>query len=375
MAASTSKTKKKSDKGPPAEPITGLENIYKREPGLKTTLQQIEKQFGEGSIMPLGGEAQLKIEGIPTGSLSLDMALGGVGVPRGRIIEIFGPESSGKTTIALHICAQAQKAGGIAAIIDAEHAFDPSWGKKLGLELDTLLVSQPGSGEEAMQITEMLIKSNSVDVIVIDSVAALVPRQELEGEIGDTHIGLQARLMSQSMRKLTGAIAKSKTCVIFINQIRDKIGGMSYGSPETTPGGRALKFYSSCRIDVRRIGQLKDGEMVVGQRVKTKIVKNKVAPPFRVAEFDMMHTCGISFEGDLLDLGMAHKIVTRSGAWFKYGDTYIGQGKEKARNYLVENKDVANQIRDGIMECGVYAGPEGKVEAGEAEGVEADADS
>jgi len=375
MAASTSKTKKKSDKGPPAEPITGLENIYKREPGLKTTLQQIEKQFGEGSIMPLGGEAQLKIEGIPTGSLSLDMALGGVGVPRGRIIEIFGPESSGKTTIALHICAQAQKAGGIAAIIDAEHAFDPSWGKKLGLELDTLLVSQPGSGEEAMQITEMLIKSNSVDVIVIDSVAALVPRQELEGEIGDTHIGLQARLMSQSMRKLTGAIAKSKTCVIFINQIRDKIGGMSYGSPETTPGGRALKFYSSCRIDVRRIGQLKDGEMVVGQRVKTKIVKNKVAPPFRVAEFDMMHTCGISFEGDLLDLGMAHKIVTRSGAWFKYGDTYIGQGKEKARNYLVENKDVANQIRDGIMECGAYAGPEGKVEAGEAEGVEADADS
>ena len=367
MAASTSKSKKKSDKGPPAEPITGLESIYKREPSLRTTLQQIEKQFGEGSIMPLGGEAQLKIEGIPTGSLSLDMALGGVGVPRGRIIEIFGPESSGKTTIALHICAQAQKAGGIAAIIDAEHAFDPSWGKKLGIELDTLLVSQPSSGEEAMQITEMLIKSNAVDVIVIDSVAALVPRQELEGEIGDTHIGLQARLMSQSMRKLTGVIAKSKTCVIFINQIREKIGGMSYGSPETTPGGRALKFYSSCRIDVRRIGQLKDGEMIVGQRVKTKIVKNKVAPPFRVAEFDMMHTCGISFEGDLLDLGTAHKIVNRSGAWFKYGDTYIGQGKEKARNYLMENKDVAIAIRDAIVACGVYAGPEGKPEANEVE--------
>jgi recombination protein RecA len=212
----------------------------------------------------------------------------------------------------------------------------------------------------------MLVKSNAVDVIVIDSVAALVPRQELEGEIGDTHIGLQARLMSQSMRKLTGAIAKSKTAVIFINQIRDKIGGMSYGSPETTPGGRALKFYASCRIDVRRIGQLKDGEMIVGQRVKTKIVKNKVAPPFRVAEFDMMHTCGISFEGDLLDLGTAHKIINRSGAWFKYGETYIGQGKEKARNYLVENKDVANEIRDAIIAAGGYAGPEGVAEAGEA---------
>jgi recombination protein RecA len=378
MAASSSKStgKKKVDKNaPPAERITGLENILKREPGLKTTLQQIEKQFGEGSIMPLGGEAQLKIEGISTGSLSLDMALGGMGVPRGRIIEIFGPESSGKTTIALHICAQAQKAGGIAAIIDAEHAFDPSWGKKLGVELHSLLVSQPSSGEEAMQITEMLVKSNAVDVIVIDSVAALVPKQELEGEIGDTHIGLQARLMSQSMRKLTGAIAKSKTSVIFINQIRDKIGGMSYGSPETTPGGRALKFYASCRIDVRRIGQLKDGEDIVGQRVKTKIVKNKVAPPFRVAEFDMMHTCGISFEGDLLDLGTAHKIINRSGAWFKYGETYIGQGKEKARNYLVENKQVATEIREAIIAAGGYSVPEGKPEEGEAVEEEVEADS
>jgi recombination protein RecA len=363
MAASTNKStsKKKGEKNaPPAERLTGLEGLLKKEPNLKTALQQIEKQFGEGSIMPLGGESQLKVEGINTGSLSLDMALGGVGVPRGRIIEIFGPESSGKTTIALHICAEAQKAGGIASIIDAEHAFDPSWAKKLGVELNSLMVSQPSSGEEAMQITEMLVKSNAVDVIVIDSVAALVPRQELEGEIGDTHVGLQARLMSQSMRKLTGAIARSKTCVIFINQIREKIGGMSYGSPETTPGGRALKFYASCRIDVRRIGQLKDGEEVVGQRVKTKIVKNKVAPPFRVAEFDMMHTCGISFEGDLLDLGMAHKIVSRSGAWFKYGDTYIGQGKEKARNYLMENKEVAKEIRDAIVSAGGYAGPEGK---------------
>jgi recombination protein RecA len=364
MAASNKNASKKKDKSAPSEP-SGLENIFKKEPGLRTTLQQIEKQFGEGSIMPLGGESQLKVEGISTGSLSLDMALGGVGIPRGRIIEIFGPESSGKTTVSLHICAQAQKAGGIAAIIDAEHAFDPSWGKKLGVELDTLLVSQPSSGEEAMQITEMLVKSNAVDVIVIDSVAALVPKQELEGEIGDTHVGLQARLMSQSMRKLTGAIARSKTAVIFINQIREKIGGMSYGSPETTPGGRALKFYASCRIDVRRIGQLKDGEEVVGQRVKTKIVKNKVAPPFRVAEFDMMHNCGISYEGDLLDLGAAHKIVSRSGAWFKYGETYIGQGKEKARNFLIENKDVAKEIREAILACGGYAGPEGKPEPGD----------
>jgi len=376
VAASSGKNsskQKKVDKVGAPEPVTGLEQILKREPGLKTTLQQIEKQFGEGSIMPLGGEILLKVEGISTGSLSLDMALGGFGLPRGRIIEIYGPESSGKTTLALHVCAEAQKGGGIAAIIDAEHAFDPSWGKKLGVELDSLLVSQPSSGEEAMQITEMLVKSNSVDVIVVDSVAALVPRQELEGEIGDSHVGLQARLMSQSMRKLTGAIARSKTVVIFINQIREKIGGMSYGSPETTPGGRALKFYSSCRVDVRRIGQLKDGEEVVGQRVKTKIVKNKVAPPFRVAEFDMMHTNGISYEGDLIDMGIAHKIISKSGAWFKYGETYIGQGKEKARNFLLENKEVAKEIRDAIVAAGGYTGPEGPSTPEEAE--EATADS
>jgi recombination protein RecA len=322
---------------------------------LKTTLQQIEKQFGEGSIMPLGGDRTLAISGIPTGSLSLDVALGGQGIPRGRIIEIFGPESSGKTTLALHVAAQAQKADGIAAIIDAEHAFDPTWGKKLGVQLETLLVSQPSNGEEAMQITEMLVKSNAVDVIIIDSVAALVPRSELEGEIGDTHVGLQARLMSQSMRKLTGAIAKSKTAVIFINQIREKIG-VSYGSPETTPGGRALKFYCSCRIDVRRVAQLKDGEEVVGQRVKAKVVKNKVAPPFRVAEFDMMHNCGISYEGDILDLGLAQKILTRSGAWFKYGETYLGQGKEKARAFLKENPQVTAELRDKILESGSLVG-------------------
>jgi recombination protein RecA len=318
---------------------------------LKNTLSQIEKQFGEGSIMPLGGDRTLEIQGIPTGSLSLDLALGGKGIPRGRIIEIFGPESSGKTTLALHVVAQAQKLGGIAAFIDAEHAFDPSWGKKLGVQLETLLVSQPNNGEEAMQITEMLVKSNAVDVIVVDSVAALVPKHELEGEIGDTHVGLQARLMSQSMRKLTGAIAKSKTAIIFINQIRDKIG-VSYGSPETTPGGRALKFYSSCRIDVRRVSQLKDGEEVVGQRVRTKVVKNKVAPPFRVAEFDMMHTNGISYEGDIIDMGVEHKILTRSGSWFKYGEAYLGQGKEKARAYLMENPEITAEIREKIVSAG-----------------------
>ena len=325
-------------------------------PVLKTTLAQIEKQFGEGAIMPLGMDHVAAIEGISTGSLSLDIALGGCGIPRGRCVEIFGPESSGKTTLALHVVAEAQKKGGIAAFVDAEHALDPTWAKKLGVELETLLVSQPGSGEEAMNITEMLIKSNAVDVIVIDSVAALVPQKELDGEIGDTHVGLQARLMSQSMRKLTGAISKSKTSVIFINQLREKIGVM-FGSPETTPGGRALKFYSSCRIDVRRIGQLKDGDMVVGQRVRAKVVKNKVAPPFRVAEFDMMHTDGISYEGDVLDMAMDHKLVIRTGAWFRYGEQPLGQGREKVRAYLKENPALVEELKqkvlaaDGIVEA------------------------
>jgi recombination protein RecA len=327
---------------------------------LRNTVAAIEKQFGEGSIMPLGAESNRRIEGIPTGSLAVDIALGGQGIPRGRVIEVFGPESSGKTTLALHVIAQAQKAGGIAAFIDAEHALDPSWAKKLGVDLETLLVSQPSAGEEAMHITEMLIKSNAVDVIVIDSVAALVPKKELDGEIGDSHVGLQARLMSQSLRKLTGVIAKSKTSVIFINQIREKIGVM-FGSPETTPGGRALKFYSSCRIDVRRIGQLKEGEEVVGQRVRAKIVKNKVAPPFRVAEFDMMHTDGISYEGDILDLGMEHKIVARTGAWFRYGDMQLGQGKEKSRDFLKANPQITEEIRDKIMAAGGHE--ESKVSA------------
>src|SRR4051795_8341284 len=348
--AKAEKTAKKPAKRE-EKPIRILENSVE----LRNTVAAIEKQFGEGSIMPLAGDRLLPIEGISTGSLSLDIALGGRGLPRGRVVEVFGPESSGKTTLALHVAAEAQKSGGIAAMIDAEHAFDPSWGKKLGVDLEMLLVSQPSSGEEAMQITEMLVKSNAVDVIVVDSVAALVPKKELDGEIGDSHVGLQARLMSQALRKLTASIARSRTVVIFINQIREKIGVM-FGSPETTPGGRALKFYASCRVDVRRIGQLKEGEEVVGQRVRAKVVKNKVAPPFRVAEFDMMHTSGISYEGDILDLGLNNKVLTRSGAWFKYGETYLGQGKEKARAFLQENPQVTVELREKILASGALAG-------------------
>jgi len=342
----------------------GVGAMFDEHPGLQNTIAQIEKEFGEGAIMPLGVDRSGPIAGVPTGSLSLDIALGGQGIPSGRVVEIFGPESSGKTTLALHVIASAQKRGGIAAFIDAEHALDPSWAKKLGVELETLLVSQPGCGEEAMQITEMLIRSNAVDVIVIDSVAALLPRKELEGEIGDTHVGLQARLMSQSMRKLTGAISKSKTAVIFINQIREKIGVM-FGNPETTPGGRALKFYSSCRIDVRRIGQIKEGEEVIGQRVRAKVVKNKVAPPFRVAEFDMMHNNGISYEGDILDLAMSNKLVSRTGTWFRYGDVQLGQGREKAREFLRENPKLTEELREKILAGGEVA----SVSAGDAENV------
>ena len=343
---SDSKVDSKGDsKGRPGKTVP---SFLDNNPLLRNTLAQIEKEFGTGSIMPLGSDAQAPIEGISSGSLSVDLALGGKGFPRGRIIEVFGPESSGKTTLALHAVAAAQRAGGIAAFIDAEHALDPSWAKKLGISLESLLVSQPTSGEEAMQIAELLIKSNAVDIIVVDSVAALVPQKELDGEIGDSFVGLQARLMSQAMRKLTGAIAKSKTTVIFINQIREKIGVM-FGSPETTPGGRALKFYSSCRVDVRRIGQLKDGEDVVGQRVKVKVVKNKVAPPFRVAEFDMMHADGISVEGDILDLAVLAKLVDKTGTWLRYGDVHLGQGREKARLFLKENPKVAQELREKVL--------------------------
>jgi recombination protein RecA len=340
--------KKEKTKSAKEAKETKVDAILNKNPELKNAILQIEKQFGEGAIMPLGLDRSPKLSGISTGSLSLDIALGGAGIPRGRIIEIFGPESSGKTTLPLHVVACAQKADGIAAFIDAEHALDPSWVKKLGVDLESLLVSQPSSGEEAMRITEMLVNSNSVDVIVVDSVAALVPEKELQGEIGDSHVGLQARLMSQALRKLTGAIAKSKTSVIFINQIREKIGVM-FGSPETTPGGRALKFYCSCRIDVRRVGQLKEGEDVIGQRVKAKVVKNKVAPPFRSAEFDMMHTNGISYEGDVLDLAIAKKLIIKSGAWFRYGDQPLGQGREKARQYMKDHPDFLADIQSQIL--------------------------
>ena len=349
MAKKTVEKTKSTGKEAPSK--DGAPSVVEMNPALRDTVAQIEKQFGEGAIMSLGSGAVTPVDGISTGSLSLDIALGGHGIPRGRVIEIFGPESSGKTTLALHVVAQAQKKNGIAAFIDAEHALDPTWAKKLGVDLETLLVSQPSSGEEAMHICEMLIRSNAVDVIVIDSVAALVPQKELEGDMGDTHVGLQARLMSQALRKLTGAISKSRSTVIFINQIREKIGVM-FGSPETTPGGRALKFYSSCRIDVRRIGQLKEGEVVIGQRVRAKVVKNKVAPPFRMGEFDMLHATGISYEGDVLDLAMLHKVITKTGAWFRYGDVQLGQGREKVRDYLKENPAVVEEIKEKIEQAG-----------------------
>jgi recombination protein RecA len=316
---------------------------------LKTALQQIEKQFGKGAIMQLGESSALDIQGISSGALSIDIALGGRGLPRGRIIEIFGPESSGKTTIALHAVAQAQKQGGVAAFIDAEHALDPVWAKKVGVDLEGLLVSQPSCAEEALQIAEMLVKSNAVDIIVIDSVAALVPRNEVEGEIGDQHVGLQARLMSQTMRKLTPLISKTKTTMIFINQIRQKIGVM-FGSPETTSGGLALKFYSSVRIDVRKITGVKDGEETVGSRIKVRIVKNKVAPPFKVTEVDLMHDRGISREGDLLDLGLEDKLIDKSGSWINYGELRLGQGRENAKQYLRENPAVTDEITRKILE-------------------------
>ncbi len=316
---------------------------------LKSALSQIEKQFGKGSIMQLGSDSSSSdLAGISTGALSLDIALGGKGLPRGRIIEIFGPEASGKTTVTLHAVAEAQKAGGVAAFIDAEHALDPTWAKRIGVDLEALLVSQPSNAEEALKIAEMLIKSNAVDIIVIDSVAALVPKSEVEGEIGDSHVGLQARLMSQAMRILTPTISRTKTTMVFINQIRQKIGVM-FGNPETTAGGLALKFYASVRLDIRKITGIKEGEETVGSRVRVRVVKNKVAPPFRVAELDLMHDGGISTEGDLIDLGIEEKIIDKSGAWINYGDTRLGQGRENSKQFLRDNPKVVAEIRKKIL--------------------------
>lgn len=316
---------------------------------LAAALAQIEKQFGKGSIMRLGEQGVSAIDVIPTGSLALDIALGVGGIPRGRVIEIFGPESSGKTTVSLHIVAEAQKMGGTAAFIDAEHALDPIYAKKLGVNIDELLISQPDTGEQALEIAEALVRSGALDVIVVDSVAALVPRQELEGDMGDAHVGLQARLMSQALRKLTGAVSKSNTSLIFINQIREKVGVM-FGNPETTSGGRALKFYSSVRLDVRRVDSIKAGTDLVGNRTKVKVVKNKVAPPFKQAEFDIMYGKGISTSGNILDIGVEMKIINKSGSWYNYNEERIGQGRENAKDFLDKNLDIRNTIESKIRQ-------------------------
>jgi len=324
------------------------DDIKDRLKALDLAVGQIEKQFGKGSIMRLGQKGGITpIEAITTGAISIDYALGIGGMPRGRVVEIYGPESSGKTTLALQVIAQAQKTGGLAAFVDAEHALDAAYAQKLGVDLEALLVSQPDNGEQALEIVEVLVRSNSVDVVVVDSVAALVPRAEIEGEMGESQMGLQARLMSQALRKLTGAVSKSKTCLIFINQLREKIGVM-FGNPETTTGGRALKFYSSVRVDIRRIASIKDGDNVVGGRTRVKIVKNKLAPPFREAEFDVMYGEGISREGDLLDLAVEHKIVDKSGAWFAFAGDRLGQGRENSKQFLKDNPTVARAIEDRV---------------------------
>ena len=320
-----------------------------REKALEMALGQIEKQFGKGSIMKLGERGDVGVEAIPTGALALDLALGIGGLPRGRIVEIFGPESSGKSTLAMHVVAEAQRNGGTCAYIDAEHAMDPVYGRAIGVNVDELLISQPDTGEQALEIADMLIRSGALDVLVVDSVAALVPRAEIEGEMGDTHVGLQARLMSQALRKLTGNLSRSQTIAVFINQLREKIGVM-FGSPETTPGGRALKFYSSVRLDIRRIESIKDGPEVVGNRVRVKVVKNKTAPPFRKTEFDILYDEGISYTGDLIDLAVIHKIVEKSGTWFSYGALRLGQGREKAVEFLKATKDVAAKIDKQVRE-------------------------
>lgn len=321
-----------------------------KEKALEMALLQIEKQFGKGSIMRLGeASAKLSVEVIPTGTLSLDLALGVGGIPRGRVVEIYGPEASGKTTVALHIIAEAQKKGGNVAFIDAEHALDPVYAENLGVDVDNLLISQPDTGEQALEIAEALVRSGAVDVVVVDSVAALVPRAELEGEMGDSHVGLQARLMSQALRKLSGAISKSFTTAIFINQIREKVG-VIFGNPEVTPGGRALKFYSSVRLEIRRSESLKQGNELIGNRVRVKVVKNKVAPPFKQAEFDIIYGQGISREGSILDLATEQDIIKRSGAWYSYGDTRIGQGRENARVFLQENPEITQEVENKLRE-------------------------
>ena len=320
-----------------------------RDKALDSALANIERQFGKGSVMRLGDEGRAPVEVIPTGAIALDVALGIGGLPRGRIVEIYGPESSGKTTVALHAVANAQKQGGIAAFIDAEHALDPEYAAKLGVDIDALLVSQPDTGEQALEIADMLVRSGAIDIIVIDSVAALVPRAEIEGEMGDSHVGLQARLMSQALRKITGALSNSNTTMIFINQLREKIGVM-FGSPETTTGGKALKFYSSVRLDVRRIETLKDGTDAVGNRTRCKIVKNKMAPPFKQAEFDIIYGQGISREGGLIDMGVEHGFVKKSGAWYTYDGDQLGQGKENARNFMRDNPDLADELEKRIKE-------------------------
>jgi len=320
-----------------------------RERAVEQAISQIEKQFGRGSIMKMGEERVIDIPAISTGSLALDIALGIGGVPRGRVLEVFGPESSGKTTLALHIAAEAQAKGGMVAFVDAEHALDVGYARKLGVEVDSLLVSQPDTGEQALDIVEILVRSGGIDVLIVDSVAALVPRAEIEGDMGDHHMGLQARLMSQALRKLTAAISKSKTCVIFINQIRMKIGVM-FGNPETTTGGNALKFYATLRLDIRRIGAIKEGDEVVGNRTRVKVVKNKIAPPFKEAEFDLLYGHGISKEGDILDLGVSLGIVEKNGAWFSFGEERIGQGRQNVKRFLEENTDIRDKIRQLVIE-------------------------
>lgn len=339
------------------------ENIDKMK-ALDLAMRQIEKDFGKGSIMKLGeASSKMNIEVIPTGALSLDIALGVGGIPRGRVIEIYGPESSGKTTVALHMIAEAQKLGGYAAFIDAEHALDPEYARHLGVDVDNLLISQPDNGEQALEIADALVRSGAIDIIVIDSVAALVPRAEIEGEMGDSHVGLQARLMSQALRKLTGLIAKSKCATVFINQIREKVGVM-FGNPETTTGGRALKFYSTVRMDVRRVETLKNGNDMIGSRTRVKIVKNKVAPPFKQAEFDIMYGEGISHEGCIVDLGVELELITKSGAWYSYGDVRLGQGKEKAKEYLKDNPELLQEIENKIRAMTIkQAAPEGENES------------